>query len=282
MRNKKNIELRHSRMMLAGNYPSDARKKHSGVMIPLVLFLCLFVSIAFSQTKELTSVFDEANKQYLAQKYEAAINLYESIIKNGYTSGELYFNLGNAYYKMGKLQNAILNYERAKKIIPNDEDVQFNLQLANLRLVDKVEPVPVLFIYEWAESLLTIFSLKTILTLCYILFLLTLTLFSLFLFASTYQQKRYTLLGGILCAVLLVIGIANFAIQSYKESNTEYAIIMADVANIKSAPDRTGNDLFVIHRGLKVQVLDNVNNWRKIKLADGKIGWIPEQEVEII
>ncbi len=245
-------------------------------------FFCVLALNTFSQTKELTSVFDEANRLYLAQKYDAAINLYESIMKNGYESGELYFNLGNAYYKTGKLQNAILNYERAKKIIPGDEDVDFNLQLANVRLIDKVEPVPILFIYQWAEELLTLFSPGTVLVLCYILFLLTLTLFSLFLFVRTYMQKRYTLLGGIICSLFLVVGIANFVIQSYREANTEFAIIMTDVANIKSAPDRTGGDLFVIHRGLKVEVLDNVNRWRKIRLADGKVGWIPEQEVEII
>ncbi len=248
----------------------------------ITLSLCFLAVNAFSQAKELTSVFDDANKLYLAQKYDSAIDHYESILKNGYESGELYFNLGNAYYKTGKLQNAILNYERAKKILSNDEDVQFNLQLANLRLVDKVEPVPVLFIYQWADKLLTVIPLKTILIICYILFLLTLTLFSLFLFAATYEQKRYTLLGGMICAVLLIFGIANFTVQSYRESNAEYAIIMTDVANIKSAPDKTGGDLFVIHRGLKVQVLDDVNSWRKIRLADGKIGWIPEQEVEII
>ena len=81
---------------------------------------------------------------------------------------------------------------------------------------------------------------------------------------------------------VLVIGIGNYSVQSYRESNTEFAIVMTDVANIKSAPDRSGNDLFVIHRGLKVQVLDSVNKWRKIRLADGKVGWIPEEEIVII
>jgi len=253
-----------------------------GNLRKIILCLCVFAAAALSQTKELTAVFDEANRMYLAQRYDAAINRYESIIKNGYESGELYFNLGNVYYKTGRLQNAILNYERAKKILPSDEDVQFNLQLANFRLADKVEPVPVLFIYEWGERLLSIFPAQTMLTLCYILFLLTLSLFSLFLFAATYQQKRYMLLSGMICAVSLIIAIAVFSVQSYKQSTTEYGIVMADVANIKSAPERTGNDLFVIHSGLKVQVLDNVNKWRKIRLADGKIGWIPEDEVEII
>jgi tetratricopeptide (TPR) repeat protein len=242
----------------------------------------LFLTSAAAQTDELTAVFDEANKLYMEQKYEAAITKYESIVRNGYESGELYFNLGNAYYKSGKIQHAILNYERAKQLLPGDDDVQFNLALANAHLIDKVESIPQLFIYEWADMLLTIFSLETMLTMMYLLFLLTLISFSLFLFARSYEQKRYSLLAGMVFAFFLVIGVVNFTVQSYRESNTEYAIVMTDVANIKSAPDKSGNDLFVIHRGLKVQVLDSVNKWRKIRLVDGKVGWIPEQEVETI
>ncbi len=248
----------------------------------IVIFLCTAVAKTFSQAKELSSVFDEANRLYLAQQYDAAIAKYESIVKNGYESGEIYFNLGNAYFKSGKIQNAILNYERATRLIPNDEDLQFNLQLANVQLIDKVEPIPQLFIYRWLDSLLTIFSLKTMLWLLFVLFLVSLSLFSFFLFARTYDQKRYSLLAGIITALLLALGLANFVVQSYRESNTEFAVIMTDIANIKSAPDTKGNDLFVIHRGLKVQVLDNVNNWRKIRLQDGKVGWIPGQQLETI
>lgn len=249
-----------------------------------LFILCSIVcsSLTFSQTEALTAVFEEANRLYLEQKYNEAISKYESIINNGYESGELYFNLGNAYYKSGKIQYAILNYERAAKFIPNDDDLQFNLRLANARLIDKVEAIPELFIYEWADALLTVFSLRTMLVLIYILFLLTLISFSIFLFARTYEQKRYLLVAGIGFACFLIIGLANFTIQSYRESNTEYAIIMSDVANIKSAPDKSGNDLFVIHRGLKVQVLDEVNAWKKIRLADGKVGWIRKQEIESI
>ncbi|MEW5798365.1 MAG: tetratricopeptide repeat protein [Bacteroidota bacterium] len=247
-----------------------------------IVLTCFVLFPLFSQNDELTSIFDDANKLYLEQKYPAAISKYESIIKNGYENGEIYFNLGNAYYKSGKIQNAILNYERAKRFLPNDEDVQFNLALANAHLIDKVEAIPELFVYEWAEYVLTIVSLETMITIMYILFILTLVSFSLFLFARTYEQKRYSLLTGMVLAFFLVIGVVNFTIQSYRESNTEFAIVMTDVANIKSAPDKSGNDLFVIHRGLKVQVLDSVNKWRKIRLVDGKVGWIPEQEIETI
>lgn len=246
------------------------------------ILLLSFVCLASSQTEELTTVFDQANKLYMEQKYDAAITQYESIIKNGYENGEIYFNLGNAYYKSGKIQHAILQYERAREFIPNDEDLQFNLRLVNAQLIDKVEPIPDLFMYEWAHMLLTLVPLEAMVTMIYILFILTLVSFSLFLFAATYEQKRYLLMGGMILTFFLAIGIANFTIQSYRESNTEFAIVMTDVANIKSAPDRSGNDLFVIHRGLKVQVLDSVNKWKKIRLTDGKVGWIPEQEVEPI
>ncbi len=251
-------------------------------ILSLLLWISIVNATASAQSEELNSVLNDANRLYLEQKYDAAISRYESIIKNGYESGEVYFNLGNAYFKSGKIQHAILNYERARKLIPHDDDVNFNLQLANVQLTDKVDAIPELFIYRWLESLLTMVSLETLLWLMYALFLISLGSFSFFLFADTYEQKRYSLMTGMVCSVLLIFGISNFLVQSYREVNTEFAIIMTDIANIKSAPDSKGNDLFVLHRGLKVEVLDNVNSWRKIRLADGKVGWIPEQEIETI
>jgi tetratricopeptide (TPR) repeat protein len=240
------------------------------------------VSGVFAQSGELKRVFDEANHLYLEQKYDSAIVRYESILHNGYESGGLYFNMGNAYYKLGKIQNAILNYERAKKILPRDEDIQFNLQLANLQVTDKVDAVPELFVYRWMDAVLTLFSPAVMIWILYVLFLVTLGAFALYILAHYYVYKRYALWLGIVCLLLLILGITNFLIRSYREENTKYAIVMADVANIKAAPDSKGNDVFVIHRGLKIQVLDAVNNWRKIRLADGKIGWIQENDAESI
>ncbi|MFA5831930.1 MAG: SH3 domain-containing protein [Bacteroidota bacterium] len=248
----------------------------------ITLCLCVSAVITSAQSEELTSVFEDANRLYLEQKFDAAISRYESIIANGYENGEVYFNLGNAYYKSGKLQHAILNYERARKFIPNDDDLEFNLQLVNLQLTDKIESIPELFIYRWADALLTIFTRDTMVWMLYSFFILALLSFSYFLFAETYEGRRYSLMSGMICSALLVLGIANFVIQSIRESESEFAVVMTDVANIKSAPDSKGNDLFVIHRGLKVQVLDNVNKWYKIRLADGKVGWIPEKEIESI
>lgn len=250
----------------------------AAVRLCAVLFFAAFPLIA----DEASQTFEEGNRFYLQAKYAEAIAQYEKIVEKGDESGELYFNLGNAYYKSGKIQKAILNYERAKQLLPGDEEIQFNLQLANLQVTDKIDAVPKLFVYRWFDSLIAMFSLATMGWIVYSFFLLTLAAFAYFLFAPTYLQKRVSMFIGFVFSAALILTMIGFGVQSYKESNTEYAIVMSDASNIKSAPDSKGNDLFVLHKGLKLQVLDSVNHWRKIRLADGKVGWIPEDDCEII
>ncbi len=244
----------------------------------LILFLLFSSTTLFAQPKQL---FEQANELYKQQKYEEAIQKYEEILKSGYESGELYFNLGNAYYKAGKIQYAVLNYERAKKFL-HDDDVQFNLELVNSQLIDKIEPVPRLFISKWIDSLLTLFSLQTLGWILYSLFLLTLAAFSLFLFIRSYEKRRIALMSGFIGSGLVVIFLIIFLSQSYKEANTQYAIVVAEISNIKSAPDTKGNDLFILHKGTKMEILDKVDVWQKIRIADGKVGWIKMNECEII
>ncbi len=246
------------------------------------MFLLSFVFAGISYADEAAQTFEQANQLYLQAKYPDAITQYEKIVQSGFESGALYFNLGNAYYKSGNIQKAILNYERARQFLPRDEDVQFNLQLANLQVVDKIDAVPRLFVYRWADTMLALFSLSTMGWIVYSFFILTLAAFAIFLFARTYTQKRLSMFGGLVFSTALILTMIGYGVQAYKESNTEFAIVMSDVANIKAAPDSKGNDLFVLHKGLRVQVLDSVNHWRKIRLADGKVGWIPEDDCESI
>ena len=246
------------------------------------MFFLSLVIAGISSADEAAQRFEQANQLYLQAKYPDAVAQYEKIVQSGFESGELYFNLGNAYYKSGNIQKAILNYERARQLLPRDEDVQFNLQLANLQVVDKIDAVPRLFVYRWVDSMLALFSLSTMGWIIYSFFILTLTAFACFLYARTYTQKRLSMFAGLVFSTALILTMIGYGVQSYKESNTEFAIVMSDVANIKAAPDSKGNDLFVLHKGLRVQVLDSVNHWRKIRLADGKVGWIPEEDCESI
>ena len=124
-------------------------------------FVLSLVIAGISSADEAAQTFEQANQLYLQAKYPDAIAQYEKIVQSGFESGEFYFNLGNAYYKSGNIQKAILNYERAKQLLPRDEDVQFNLQLANLQVVDKIDAVPRLFVYRWIDSMLALFSLST-------------------------------------------------------------------------------------------------------------------------
>ena len=246
------------------------------------MFFFSLVIAGISSADEAAQRFEQANQLYLQAKYPDAVAQYEKIVQSGFESGELYFNLGNAYYKSGNIQKAILNYERARQLLPRDEDVQFNLQLANLQVVDKIDAVPRLFVYRWADSMLALFSLSTMGWIVYSFFILTLAAFAFFLYARTYTQKKLSMFAGLVFSTALILTMIGYGVQSYKETNTEFAIVMSDVANIKAAPDSKGNDLFVLHKGLRVQVLDSVNHWRKIRLADGKVGWIPEEDCESI
>ena len=160
------------------------------------VFVLSLVIAGISSADEAAQTFEQANQLYLQAKYPDAIAQYEKILQSGFESGELYFNLGNAYYKSGSIQKAILNYERARQLLPRDEDVQFNLQLANLQVVDKIDAVPRLFVFRWADSMLALFSLSTMGWIVYSFFLLTLAAFGIFLYARTYTQKRLSMFGG--------------------------------------------------------------------------------------
>lgn len=249
----------------------------------LLIGTCVWLSagtVAFAQDARV--LFNEGNKIYLQQHYKEAIASYEAVLVGGMESGELFFNLGNAYFKSGRIADAILAYERSHRLMPNDEDVVFNLQYANLRVIDTIEPVPQLFLYRWADALLAFFPRSVQFWLIYCSFLITLAAFGYLLFARTFGARRAALLFGIIGMAWCAISAVFYGINSYRASTTVYAIVMTDVANIKSAPDKNGGDAFVLHTGVKVQVLDGVNGWKKIRLADGKIGWIQERECETI
>lgn len=226
--------------------------------------------------------FNKANKAYQDKEYLKAVDLYESLLKSGYNSPDLYFNLGNAYYKLKKVPESILNYERAKRLAPDDEDISFNLRVANLRTVDKINPIPKFFLTEMYENLLSANSSHKWSVTAVLLSWLTFGLLAIFLvlWHPLYKKLLFAL------AVLSFLGLLFSAYCAWqmntRENDRNYAIIFAPSIYIKSSPEDSGTNLVTLHEGAKVKILDAVGDWKKIRIADGNVGWLPANAIEII
>ena len=216
------------------------------------------------------------NALYSNQKFEEAINVYEQILASGKESDELYFNLGNAYYKTGNAINAILNYERALLLKPNDEDIKFNLDIANQFIVDNIEGLPKPFFVRWRESVINKFAADTWAKISVVCFVVFLMLLGFYIFSKSANIKRFSFLIGIL---VIVISLFTFSFASKQKQNITHrasAIIQCPRVTVKSSPSETGTDLFLIHEGLKIEITDSLNNWKEIKLLDGNKGWLTD------
>lgn len=225
---------------------------------------------------------EAANKAYAKEKYNDAIQLYTKVLDKGLESYELYYNLGNCYYRISNFPMAILNYERGKKLNPADEDLDFNLKIANTKIVDKIDPIPQLFFVKWWILLTNLFSFD------YWAYIAigTISFFFIFLFvylaSATYKMKKLSFWFSNSFLIITVLCI-YFAYNQYSAINDKNAaIIFSPNVTVKSSPDEKGTDKFVIHEGTKVILLDELNNWVKIKIANGSNGWIEKQTFEII
>lgn len=245
-----------------------------------LIAIALLVCTARAETPE--QVFDEANQAYQQGKYPEAIQKYEQILQSGLLNGELYYNLGNAYYKAGNVSKAILNYERALKWMPNDEDLQHNLQLANLMITDRIEPTPRLFIWDWWDAIKSAFSLTGITWLSYMFFVLLSSSIVLTMLAGSYRLRRVGVVSAAASLFLLCFGLIIFTGKLNALQSTDAAIVTTSIATAKNSPDAKSSDAFVLHSGVKVTITDKVNDWLKIRLADGKVGWLEEKAVERI
>jgi len=229
---------------------------------------------------EIALRFEQANQLYRNGEFERAAKFYEEILSHDYESPELYYNLGNAYYKLNNLAAAILNYERARRLAPHDEDVDHNLRLAQLRVVDKIDPLPQLFFVEWWNSVVNSFSTDHWATIALVSLWIAAMSGAVFIVGRFFLRRiaAVTLVAaGVVCIVSFVSALNRNAIE-----NEQTAIVFSSSVSVKSAPDRQSTDLFILHEGVKVELLDSVGNWRKIRLADGKVGWLPVESVERI
>lgn len=253
-------------------------KKIYFILIFLTSFITLHAQSAATQTTKA-----EADSAYIKNDFAAAVEMYESILQSVGESADIYYNLGNSYYKMNNIAKAVLNYERALLLNPGNGDIRFNLELARSKTVDKVISSSEMFFITWTRSLINTMSEKAWACTGITLFILTIVTLSLFIFGKHVILKKIGFISAI-CFFLMTILANVFASEQKAELiNRGNAVIMAPSVTVKSTPNQSGTDLFILHEGRKVMIKDNtMKEWKEIKLEDGNVGWVPVGVIEII
>jgi tetratricopeptide (TPR) repeat protein len=245
------------------------------ILIAILLHVSLFAG-------EADELMISANQLYQEDKFDEAIILYETILNNGLVSENLYYNLGNSYYRMGQIGRAILNYERALKLDPGNDDVEYNISIVKARMTDNIREVPKLFIVEWWEGLLAAFSTTTWLLTVAAIFTLLLVFLGIYFTGKTGRLQRLGFLGGSASLAALIISILMLVSHINRITSSEFGILIEEEYAVKQSPSNSSSDVFIIHEGLKFSIEDRVDEWTRIRLSDGKVGWLPTNTFEII
>ena len=250
--------------------------------ILLCFISILFISNSFSFAQNEEKIFQQGNEYFQQRQYEQAIESYRKLINSGYEGTALFYNLGNAYYREGKIGYAILYYEKALKLSPGDEDIKHNLAIANLKTIDKLESLPKFFLFEWWEGLLALFTASGWTIISYIFYLLLILSIAFYFYVRNTFQQKVVLISGFAGFILLILSSTLLVIKLNKELNIKNGVVVENTVNVKLSPDSGSNDAFIIHEGLKVKLEDKVDKWIKIRLEDGKVGWIQESNTKVI
>ena len=238
---------------------------------------------ASAQDSYVDSLWNAANSAYVDGRWADAVADYELISGMGLESASLYCNTGDAYFKDGNIPMAILYYERALKLDPSYEDARYNLELLNAMIQDRIEPVPEFVLKAWFRDLCYIMDSDSWAVCFIVLLALTLALVLVFLLAPTAGGRRAGFFTGIAVLLLAVMSLSFSIWQKNDYSDADKAIVMRPVTSVKSSPAAgSSTDLFILHEGTKVKVIDEVGSWNNIELADGRRGWIPSADIERI
>jgi len=247
-----------------------------------IITIVLFTLLQLAMAQEADYLFQQGNTHYQNGEYEQATEDYEAVLQQGYESAELYYNLGNAYYKTNQLGKGILNYERAHELAPKDPDIQYNLEIARLRVVDKIpEPPPYFLLSVWntAKNVLTLSQLSILAIALWILFVFIVVLRWLVRKKFVSQLTRLTFMPVL---ILLLFFTFMFAVRFQEHTTTREAIVIVDKVDVTSSPSQDAQQVFSLHEGVKVNITESSSDYYRIRLRDGKIGWLSQNTVELI
>ena len=264
---------------------SEMKGKTSGkgVMMALIMLMIMPAALNAQQNEYVDSLWNAANQAYVDGRWTDAVDGYELISAMGLESAALYCNTGDAYFKEGNVPEAILYYERALKLDPSYEDARFNLELLNSTIQDRIDPVPEFVLKAWSRDICYIMD-SNAWAVCFIIFIaLALALALLFILSPSVAGRRTGFFTG-LVMILLAAFALTFSIWQKKDyMKADNAIVMRPVVSVKSSPSgEASTDLFILHEGTKVKIIDEVGSWNNIELADGRQGWIRSGDIETI
>ena len=249
-------------------------------MKKLLFLLLILANNVIAQDEQ--KMFSDANELYKEQKFEKAIEIYKNIESLELVSSELYYNLGNAHYKLNEVGPAIFYYEKALQLDPDNEDVKNNLVFAQRLALDNIEELPKTFFQKLNANYLQKLTYNEWAIVAVIFSFLGSLFFLLFYFAFKPGIKRFYFTSSAISFLLLILTF-TITINQYSFANkNKVAIVFAEETEVRNAPTLNSEEVFNLHEGTKVLVLDSVDNWKKIKLADGKIGWIIANEIKLL
>ena len=260
----------------------EKMRKKNKTSAAKALVVVAFMSFAFCQSASAMATKANADQAYKKEQYQQAIADYEELLKHG-ANAEIYYNLGNAYYRTNNLTRAILNYERAALLSPGDADVRFNLQLARSKTIDKITPESEMFFFNWYRQVVNLMSVDGWATTALIALAIAIVCALSYLFAERLLMRKTGFFGAMIMIVVFVL--SNIMAQQQKEKlvNRTGAVITAPTVQIKSTPSKNGTDLFNLHEGTRVDIIDgSMKDWKEIRIADGKSGWIETSKMETI
>lgn len=243
----------------------------------IYILAILFSSIIIAQNEAL---FNKANALYNEGKYQDAIDKYTAILDSGQHSAALYFNLGNSHYKLNNIAPSIYYYEKALQLSPNDQEIKNNIAFAQNMTIDAIDVIPEAGFSKIIKSITNLTSFENWAKLSIVFVILFVILFLIYYFTYAGNKKRLAFVGSFL-SIFLVIMTVTLAFKKLNlDKSNRPAIVFAKEAQVKSEPNLRSSEAFKLHEGTKVQILDTVNNWKKVKLTDGKSGWISNEDIK--
>lgn len=246
----------------------------------LITTMLLIAFQAISQNPE--QLASQAAQAYNKKQFPEAISKYEKIISSGYESYAVYYNLGNAYFRNNENASAILYYEKALKLAPNNDDIKHNIDVINSKLTDKVETVPELFYKRWWKQIVNMTDINALAIVSILLLTVSLFFIALYIAISTITIRKISFWSGVTLFVIFCITLVAASQRNHYLMEQHEAIVFAQTVNIKSSPDENSKDIFVLHEGTKVTLLDNIAEWQEIRIANGSIGWIKLSDIKKI